>query len=222
MDKFIIASMVKDNNKIEQRRKQILEASIVPFKEKGFHQTTTREIARNADMSFGAIYEYIDRKEDILYLFYEALYDQLNEMLNEKICDENKGILRLKSFIKEYFTIIDEISDETSIMYSESRSLSKSYLQYVFSKESEFINYVKSILSQSLLEENIEIVEKKICILSHNIIVQGHMWAFRGWALKKSFDLSEYIDLQMNLLIDSISELREKSPHSKVDYSDMD
>jgi len=206
MKKVKISTKTKDDGKIEQHRKKILESTITLFKEKGYHRTTTREIAKSANMSFGSIYGYINSKDDILYLFYEALYDQLNVMINEKIRDINsKGLLRLKSFVKEYFKVIDEISDQTSIMYSESRSLSELHLKYVLSKENEFIAYVKNILLKSVQEEGIIISEDKLTIVAHNIIVQGHMWAFRGWTLKETFTLEGYINVQTELLMDSIT-----------------
>lgn len=205
MKKVKISTKTKDGSKIKYHRKQILDSSTMLFKQKGYHQTTTREIAKNANMSYGSIYDYINTKDDILYLFYEAFYDQLNVMINEKLRDNDcMGLLRVESFVKEYFIVIDEISNETSIMYSESRSLSELHLNYVLSKESEFVDYVKNILLKSIQEDGIVISEDKLSVLANNIIVQGHMWAFRGWTLKKTFTLERYIKVQTDLFIDSI------------------
>ncbi|QBP41948.1 TetR/AcrR family transcriptional regulator [Paenisporosarcina antarctica] len=211
MKKVKISTKTKDDGKIDEQRKKILESTLILFKEKGYHRTTTREIAKSANMSSGSIYGYVNSKDDILYLFYEALYDQLNIMINEKIRDiESKGLSRLKSFVKEYFLVIDEISDQTSIMYSESRSLSELHLKYVLSKENEFSSYVKNILLKSIQEESIFISEDKVSIVAHNIIVQGHMWAFRGWTLKQTFTLEGYINVQTELLIDSIVDCKSR------------
>ncbi|WP_019415115.1 TetR/AcrR family transcriptional regulator [Paenisporosarcina sp. TG20] len=209
MKKVNISTKTKDSKKIKHHRKQILEASIMLFKEKGYHQTTTREIAKSANMSYGSIYDYINSKDDILYLFYEALYDQINVMIIEKLRNnECKGLLRVRSFVKEYFMVIDEISNETSIMYSESRSLSELHLNYVLAKENEFVDYVKNILHVSIQEDGIFISEDKLSLLANNIIVHGHMWAFRGWTLKKTFTLESYTKVQTDLFIDSIIGLK--------------
>lgn len=196
--------MVKNEKKIRLRREQILNASREPFKEKGYERTTTREIAENAGISLGAIYEYVGSKEDILYLFFEALYDQLNDMLEERVKNNLSGIERLKAFVKEYFHVIDQISDQTTIMYRESRSLPKHYFDYVLAKEKEFVEYVKEIIMKAFEEEGIEVDDETVFLLTHNLIVEGHMWAFRGWALKKMFSLDRYIELQTELMIQSI------------------
>jgi AcrR family transcriptional regulator len=52
--------------RVAARRAQILEAAARLFAEKGFHRTTTRDIAQAADVSEGTLYNYFDNKEDML------------------------------------------------------------------------------------------------------------------------------------------------------------
>lgn len=51
---------------IQARRNQILDAAAKVFAEKGFHHTTTKEIAKAAGVSEGTIYNYFDSKADLL------------------------------------------------------------------------------------------------------------------------------------------------------------
>ena len=199
MKKVTIPTMVKDNKKIKDRRHKIIEASKKLFKEKGYYRTTTREIARSASMSYGAIYEYIGTKEDILYLFFEELYDRLNEILHQKLSHNRTGKERLEIFIQEYFSLMDHISDEVNVMYKETGTLSKPHLEYVFSKETEFVEYVKETVLLSLKEAGNTVADEMADICVHNLIVQGHMWAFRGWHLKKKYSLATYTKLQTEI-----------------------
>lgn len=48
------------------RRTLILEAAARLFAEKGFHRTTTRDIAEAADVSEGTLYNYFDNKDQML------------------------------------------------------------------------------------------------------------------------------------------------------------
>jgi AcrR family transcriptional regulator len=50
----------------EARRKQIIEAAASIFAEKGFHRTTTKEIAAAAGVSEGTIYNYFASKDGLL------------------------------------------------------------------------------------------------------------------------------------------------------------
>ena len=50
----------------DRRRAQILQAALACAARKGFHQTSMRDISREAGLSFGALYNYFNSKEDIL------------------------------------------------------------------------------------------------------------------------------------------------------------
>ena len=73
-----IPTQVKNLALVEQRRRQIVDASVVLFIENGFHKTTTRQIAKASRISIGSLYEYIATKEDILYLVCDAIHAENN------------------------------------------------------------------------------------------------------------------------------------------------
>lgn len=84
---------------IAARRNQILDAAAVVFAEKGFHPTTTKDIAKAADISEGTIYNYFDSKTALLFGIFErmketALQDADLSMLTEP---------DLRIFMKAYF-----------------------------------------------------------------------------------------------------------------------
>lgn len=49
----------------EEKRKRILTASINGFAKKGFDHTTVSEIAQEAGISIGSLYQYFDSKQDL-------------------------------------------------------------------------------------------------------------------------------------------------------------
>ncbi len=57
------------------RRRQILDAALAVFSEKGFHRATVRDVARAAGVADGTIYIYFANKTELLL----GLLDQLNE-----------------------------------------------------------------------------------------------------------------------------------------------
>ncbi len=65
-----VKARVKDKNLIDEKRKQIIEGAITVFKKKGYHKATVREIAKEAQIGLGSIYDYVNSKDDILYLFF--------------------------------------------------------------------------------------------------------------------------------------------------------
>jgi len=67
----------------EETRKQILEAALVLFREKGFEGTTIREIATRSGMSLGAAYYYFTSKEAIVAAYYDYVQQQHRERARE-------------------------------------------------------------------------------------------------------------------------------------------
>jgi AcrR family transcriptional regulator len=51
---------------LESRRRQIMEAAVACFARDGFHRTTMADIVRETGLSAGAIYRYFPAKEDIV------------------------------------------------------------------------------------------------------------------------------------------------------------
>ena len=158
-----VKSSVKDESLIEKRREQMIRGAVKLFKEKGFHRTTTREIAKEAGFSIGTLYEYIRTKEDVLYLVCDSIYNEvLNRLLSLPI--QQGTIDGLQAAIKQYFLLIDDMSDEFLVMYQESKSLPKDALKYVLKKEMEMIALFENILQTCREIRGTAHSEKKISI----------------------------------------------------------
>jgi AcrR family transcriptional regulator len=70
---------------VAARREQILGAATHVFAEKGFSRATTREVAREAGVSEGTIYNYFEDKDALLM----AIMDALNE--TERRAEDFRG-----------------------------------------------------------------------------------------------------------------------------------
>jgi TetR/AcrR family transcriptional regulator, cholesterol catabolism regulator len=204
MKKREVLASVKDERLVQKRRDQMIKGAVTLFKEKGFHRTTTREIAKAAGFSIGTLYEYIRSKEDVLYLVCDSIYDHVSERL-EKDLEQKKGTLSsLRLGIGHYFRVIDGMQDEVLVMYQEAKSLTKDALPYVLKKEMEMAAMFESLIMRCVENGELQLSEKQVKLISHDIIVEGQMWAFRRWALQKLYSLDEYIDLQTEQLFHGI------------------
>ncbi len=198
-----IYASVKDEKLIKKRRDQMIRGAVSLFKQKGFHRTTTREIAQASGFSIGTLYEYIRTKEDVLYLVCDNIYEEVSSRL--KSMDLEKGTLEsLKLGIKHYFKLIDDMQDEVLVMYQEAKVLSNEALPYVLKKELEMVGMFERLIEKCVEngELNIELGHQHL--LAHNIFVQGQMWGFRRWALKKTYTIDQYIEWQTDLLFSGI------------------
>jgi AcrR family transcriptional regulator len=206
MKKREVLASVKDERLIEKRRDQMVKGAVTLFKEKGFHRTTTREIARSAGYSIGTLYEYIRQKEDVLYLVCDTIYDQVHIRLEQDIDMKQGTIKSLKLAIKNYFKVVDDMQDEVLVMYQEAKSLSKDALPYVLKKEAEMAAMFKKIIESCIKNGELTLTEQEAELISHNIIVQGQMWAFRRWTIQKTYTIDQYIELQTKVILQGVGE----------------
>ncbi|MFV8826295.1 TetR/AcrR family transcriptional regulator [Alkalihalobacterium sp. APHAB7] len=205
MRKKKVPSMVKDQQLIKKRREQMIKGAVNLFKEKGFHRTTTREIAKESGFSIGTLYEYIGSKEDVLYLVCDAIYEEVRDRLKQYLDNDSSGIDRLKQAIASYFKVVDEMKDEVLVMYQEAKSLPKEALPYVLQKENEMTEMIETIVRDCVQDGLLDLEEEaEIKLVAHNILVQGHMWTFRRWVLKKQFTLEQYTELQIEQILKGI------------------
>lgn len=192
-----INSSVKDENLIKKRRAQLQKGAVKLFKEKGFYRATTREIAKAAGFSIGTLYEYIRKKEDVLFLVCDAIYDEVKTRM-EKFIDLNATSEEaVRQTIKAYFEIMDDMQDEVLILYQELKALPKDAKDYVFEKEKEMVRIIERVIKNNYphLEQN------ELTLIANNVVIQGQMWAFRRWFIQKQYSLDEYTELQFNLLM---------------------
>jgi TetR/AcrR family fatty acid metabolism transcriptional regulator len=83
---------------ITARRNQILDAATKVFAEKGFHPTTIKDIAREAGIADGTIYNYFDNKTALML----GIFDRMNES-DQRDEDFSKFTeVDFRSFMKAY------------------------------------------------------------------------------------------------------------------------
>ena len=60
----------------EETRRQILDTALALFRERGFEETTIRDIASRAGLSLGAAYYYFNSKEAIVGAYYDYVQQE--------------------------------------------------------------------------------------------------------------------------------------------------
>jgi len=197
MDQASIVSSIKDIQLVKKRRKQIIKASMTLFKEKGYHRTTTREIAKASGFSIGTLYEYIRTKEDVLYLVFESINDSVYFHLKQTINKEISSRDWLKKVIASYFRLMDRMQDEVIILYQEVKSLEDDMKNSILKKEKEMVELLKDAIMLNIPES---LSNQEAELVANNIFVQGHMWCFRRWMLHQNFTLEQYIAMQTSFI----------------------
>lgn len=97
-------------NKTIERKKEIIKAAMQLFSEKGYAQTSMRDIARTMGVSLGLCYRYFDSKQ---ILFNTAIDLYIEECCNSYLAILRDSTITIKDKIDALFT---SIGDEHSNM----------------------------------------------------------------------------------------------------------
>ncbi|MCA0435348.1 MAG: TetR/AcrR family transcriptional regulator [Austwickia sp.] len=85
-------------------RDRLLAAAVAAFGEKGFHATTTRDIARAANLSPAAVYVHHPSKEDLLYLISIAGHLELRAALEVAVAAADDPAGQLAALVRAFVT----------------------------------------------------------------------------------------------------------------------
>ncbi|MCK4646005.1 MAG: TetR/AcrR family transcriptional regulator [Candidatus Aminicenantes bacterium] len=197
-----VPTQVKNQELVDQRRLQIVNAAVRLFIEKGFHKTTTREIAQAAGISIGLLYEYVASKEDVLYLVCEAIHAEVEHGVTEALKRVKKGRDVLAEMLREYFLVCDRMSDHILLIYQETRALPQQWRKRVLENEVKITGIFVETLRHLAESGDLPHKDKQsIELIAHNISVLGHMWTFRRWFLTRHYSIEDYIKLQTDFIL---------------------
>ena len=73
--------LIRDRDRLQQKREAVAEAAFELFLKEGFHRTTTRDIAQRAGVSAGAPFTYFKDKENILFHIVSKEQDRAGDQL---------------------------------------------------------------------------------------------------------------------------------------------
>jgi AcrR family transcriptional regulator len=197
-----VATLVKNPDLVEKRRRQIIDAAVELFIENGFHKTTTRQIASAAGFSIGSLYEYVKSKEDILYLVCDAIHQEMIHSVTEALSQATEAKNALAASVREYFLVCHRMSDHILLIYQETQSLPQNWRKKVLENEVMITGLFVDILARLIASGDLpEMDEHTIELAAHNITVLGHMWTFRRWFLARHYSIDDYIAIQTRLIL---------------------
>jgi AcrR family transcriptional regulator len=91
-----------DLTRADATRARLLEAAVIAFAEKGFHATTTRDIASAAGMSPAALYVHHKSKEELLYLISKEGHDHVLRLIREAIASTDSPVDALRRAVHDF------------------------------------------------------------------------------------------------------------------------
>jgi len=185
-----VGTSIKNKRLVNQKRKQIIDGAIKEFVSKGFHKSTVKDIAAAAGLSMGTLYNYINTKEDILYLVYDYMTNILTEEMERAMSGIEDPKERLRAALKQNVNTIYEYQEVIKFLYRESASHDRPTLYTVLSRETEYIELFDGLLRKSCGAKHID--EDRLKIAADILSYMPVIFSLRNWSLKRRFASMEH------------------------------
>jgi AcrR family transcriptional regulator len=88
----------KAENKKDLKRKTILEAAAKVFSQKGYIDSSIKDITNKASISVGSFYSYFNNKEEVLSQVYEEIFDMSLKIASDVSMDKKDSVVKKFTF----------------------------------------------------------------------------------------------------------------------------
>ena len=201
-DSDIVEAQVENPALIDRRRGQIVAAAIKLFGQRGYYTVTIKDIAKDAGISPGLIYQYFKNKEDVLLLVLLTRLDQYWQEITAATEAESEPLPRLFAAYAAYCGVVDDNKEATILAYRSFRSLDAERRKHVLKREHDIHNllatYVRECQDAGLLRD------ADTDLICAQIATMGHGWALQSWRFDQSYDLGGYVRHSFDLLANGL------------------
>lgn len=198
----MIVPIAKKTPKAQKSREQILQAAFTLFRQKGYEETSMRDIAKEAGMAVGAAYYYFRTKDEMILEIYSRTQRE-SEIFNREKCSETRNFRKRFSGLLFYRLGLIEEHRKLFVVLTQ-KGINPSNSLSPFSAETANLR----IAAVRLIEDTIEGSDLKISSTLRPILPQL-LWFFQMavilfWALDTSRDQSRtrrLVEVALNLMV---------------------
>ncbi|MFH2129480.1 MAG: SDR family oxidoreductase [bacterium] len=176
-----IPTNIKSRKLVEKRREQIIAAATRLFARKGFHKTTLRNLAEEAGISHGNIYDYIGSKEDILFLIHENNSAQIFKALDSDAEHIRDPLEKLRRMIINEINLSFTWREATLLFYQETKSMQKERLRQLSIIERKRLERFEQVIEECMETGKARHVNPRL--ISNLIKVMVDVWPLKSWDL---------------------------------------
>jgi AcrR family transcriptional regulator len=195
-----VLALVTDPRLVEERRGQIVRAAVKLFAERGYYTTTIQEIAREAGISTGLVYQYVRDKDDLLLLALKLVLDTYEHEIPARMAGIESPLARLCTALATYCEIVDRLRDATVLTYRSTKSLREDRRTLIMDGETRTNRIVEACIDDCVAAGEMRAVNKQL--YAYLVVMFCHAWALKHWALRGRYSLARYVREGLALLIE--------------------
>ncbi|WP_168109981.1 TetR/AcrR family transcriptional regulator [Ramlibacter lithotrophicus] len=167
----------------------------------GFEAMNLRQLAADAGLTPGSLYNYFDSKSQFLSMILCGIMENILADLEKSVAPVQEARERLRKFIEFHIEWHTARRVETFIGSKEMRSLSKHDYKKYTELRKRYENFVKSILEQGVAENKFVVADVSVTTFAVLDMLTGtHAWYKAGGRLTQGQISEIYVDLVFRMI----------------------
>ena len=126
----------------------LLAAAARVFSQRGYAETSMRDLAKAAGISLAGVYYYVQSKEELLFLIQSRNFDAVIDGMREALAGVTDPVERLTRFVDNHLDYFASHMAEMKVLSHEAGALTGDYLHTVNEKKREYTRVLMDILAE--------------------------------------------------------------------------
>jgi len=184
----------------DRRRRSVIDAAARVFAERGYHATTIAALLDATGLSAGALYHYVNTRDELLLLICDELMDPLLERAHAILADDAPPERQLRDLVRAWLEHIERHSDHMRVFQQERHVIEhEPRWDEVRAKRLEFERLLEELLARAEQSGAMIVPDRRLALLALlGMVNYTPTWFRPGGRLRARQIADGYIDLLLN------------------------
>lgn len=179
-----------------------MEAAVGLLERRSFNQMSVSDLAEEAGISVGTIYQYAESKEDVLVMVIVDILEAYRDAVEPIMAEVSDPVDRLHQVFRAYCGVVNSRRSAVVLGYGVSRAIPTSGRRKVMELETSTTGLLAECVRAGVKAKVFEV--ESADLVAWDLAMLAHAWALKHWYLSKAFTFDEYVEIQWRTVLRSI------------------
>lgn len=148
--------------KVQTKRELIMEAGLKIFSQKGFHKTKIEEIAQEAGIGKGTVYEYFNSKEQLFKEIIREGMELFDDVIREGLSKQNSTREKLKELLRQSIMTWQRFQPLIRSTMMEASLFDPPFRTWLMKKHYQRLLYIEEIVEEGIKSKEIKAINEML------------------------------------------------------------
>lgn len=154
--------MMHESDALENKRLRIIKGAIKVFSRQGFYKAKIEEIAEEAGVGKGTVYEYFSSKKELFLEMFLYIEEKCREMVEQELAGVEAFPDKLEKMFAVIMRFLKDYRDMGQILFAGYPPVSEDTQRVLREKNRQMLEDLSGMLEEAVLKEEIRPVNSRV------------------------------------------------------------